>query len=200
MTVAGLVLAGGGSTRMGREKALVPLAGQPMLAHVIARLGPQVGPLALNANGDPARFASFGLPVVADDRPDTGPLGGVEAGLDWAARLASPPRLLVTVPVDGPLLPADLVTRLAEVAGEADRIVIAASGDRDHPVFALWPVALATMLADWRRTAKSQGVRGFLAAVGFSVATWPVAAGGPDPFFNVNAPDDLIRAEAWLAV
>ncbi|SHG03016.1 molybdenum cofactor guanylyltransferase [Kaistia soli DSM 19436] len=199
MTIAGLVLAGGGSTRMGRDKALVPLADEPMLAHVIARFGPQVGPLALNANGDASRFDGFGLPVVADDRPDTGPLGGVQAGLDWAATLPSPPRFLVTVPVDGPLLPIDLVARLVATAGSEDRIVIAASGERDHPVFALWPIARAAALRSWRKTAKSHGVRGFLAAEGFAVATWPVAADGFDPFFNVNAPDDLDRAEAWLA-
>ena len=199
MTIAGLVLAGGGSVRMGREKAFVPIAGQPMLAHVIARIGPQVGPLALNANGDPDRFAGFGLPVIADDRPDTGPLGGVAAGFAWAAGLEHPPRLLVTVPVDGPLLPADLVARLTEIAGHDERVVIAASGDRDHPVFALWPLTLAKRLDAWRKTARSQGVRGFLSATGFAVASWPIGADGRDPFFNINAPDDLRKVETWLA-
>ncbi len=199
MTIAGLVLAGGGSTRMGRDKAFVPLAGQPMLGHVIARFGPQVGSLAINANGDPDRFSGFGLSVVADDRPDTGPLGGILAGLRWAADLADRPRSIVTVPVDSPFVPQDLVTRLVEAQAGEPLVVIAASGDRDHPVFGLWPLDIADRLAEWRLTARSQGVRGFLAAEGFSVATWPIAGGTLDPFYNVNTEDDLLRAEAWLA-
>lgn len=199
MTIAGLVLAGGNSTRMGRDKALVTLGGAPLLARVAGRLGPQVGPLAVNANGDPDRLAGFGLTVIADDRPDTGPLGGVLAGLSWAATLGSRPRALVTVPVDGPFLPRDLVARLAAVQADAGQIVIAASGDRDHPVFGLWPLPAAGPLEEWRRTARSQGVRGFLAARGFAVATWRLPDRGPDPFFNVNAPADLAEAEAWLA-
>ncbi len=199
MTIAGLVLAGGGSRRMGRDKAFVPLAGRPMLAHVLDRIGPQVGAVAVSANSDAARFAAFGLPVIADDRPDTGPLGGVAAGLAWAATLTERPRLLVTVPVDGPLLPADLVAQLVAASDSSDRVIIAASGERDHPVFALWPVALADRLALWRQSAKSQGVRGFLASTGFAVASWRIAADGFDPFFNANTPADLARVEAWLA-
>ena len=199
MTIAGLVLAGGASRRMGSEKAFVPLAGAPMLAHVIRRFAPQVGPLAINANGDPARFADFSLPVVGDDKPDTGPLGGVLAGLRWAAGLDGV-RHLATVPVDSPFLPGDVVNRLAAVSRASDgTVAIAASGERDHPVVALWPIELVDRLDDWRRTAKSHGVRGFLAATGFTVVAYPLPQGGPDPFFNVNTTEDLSAASQWLA-
>ncbi len=199
MTIAGLVLAGGNSTRMGRDKAFVPLAGRPMMAHVLARFGPQVGSLAINANGAPDRFAGFGLPVVADDRPNTGPLGGILAGLRWGASLADRPRAIVTVPVDSPFIPEDLVERLVAAQAGQPLVVIAASGERDHPVFGLWPLGIADRLAAWRLTARSQGVRGFLSAEGFAVASWRLADAAADPFYNVNTEDELRRAEAWLA-
>lgn len=198
-TIAGIILAGGTSRRMGSDKAFAMLAGRPLVAHAASRLAPQVGPLAINANVEPQRFDGLHLPVVADDSPDTGPLGGVLAGLRWAAGHPQAPRHLVTVPVDGPFIPADLVARLSDVGGASGTIVIAASGERDHPVFALWPLEMAERLAAWRLTAKSHGVRAFLAATGFAVASWPLPALGPDPFFNANTPDDLARAEAWLA-
>jgi molybdenum cofactor guanylyltransferase len=200
MTIAGLVLAGGQSRRMGREKAFLPLGGRPMLAYAIERLAPQVEGLAINANGDPARFAGFGLPVIADDQPDTGPLGGVLAGLLWAASLSSRPDHLVTVPVDSPFLPEDLVARLSAAArGNPEGIVIAASGDRDHPVFGLWPLDICERLATWRRSATSHGVRSFLASVGFTVVAFPTTAGTPDPFLNVNTPAEHEETEGWLA-
>ncbi|MCX5479894.1 molybdenum cofactor guanylyltransferase MobA [Kaistia geumhonensis] len=198
-TIAGIILAGGTSRRMGSDKAFVTLGGRPLVAHAVDRLSRQVGPLAINANVEPERFGRFRLPIVADDSPDTGPLGGVLAGLRWATDHPQAPRHLVTVPVDGPFIPSDLVARLREAASASGTVAIAASGDRDHPVFALWPVQMADRLADWRLTAKSHGVRAFLAATGFAVATWPLPAIGPDPFFNANTPDDLARAEAWLA-
>lgn len=199
MRVAGLVLAGGQSRRMGRDKALLPLGGRPMIAHVLERLAPQVGPMAINANGDSARFADFGLPVLADDLPDTGPLGGVLAGLLWAEALEPRPDALLTVPVDSPFIPQDLVARLATAEAHEGGIVIAASGDRDHPVVGLWPTGLSSRLAEWRRGARSHGVRAFLAACGFTVVKFPLRTGDPDPFLNVNTPEELARAEGWLA-
>lgn len=199
MSVAGVILAGGNSLRMGREKAFVHLGGRPLIEHVIDRFAPQVAPLAINANGDAHRFAAYALPVLADDEPDTGPLGGILAGLRWAASLPGKPAYVATAPIDSPFLPGDLVARLE--AGRAGRplIAIAASGDRDHPVFGLWPVALANPLADWRRTAKSQGVRAFLAASGYTVVGFDVPPGGPDPFLNANTPEELDAAARWLS-
>ena len=145
-TVAGVLMAGGQSRRMGGgDKCLRALAGKPILAHVIARARPQVGPLLLNANGDPARFAGFGLPVVADVVGDfAGPLAGVLTGLEWAAAQAPEPAWLASFATDAPFLPADLVARMADaVEAEGADMACAASNGRDHPVFGLWPLGLA---------------------------------------------------------
>ena len=145
----GLLLAGGRATRMGGgDKGLRLLAGRPILDHVIERLRPQLSRLLLNANGDPARFAAYGLPVVGDSPPDfAGPLAGVLAGLEWAAREAPDCPLLLSAPTDAPFLPRDLVRRLwAGREAEGADIAMAASGGRTHPVVGLWPVALAPAL------------------------------------------------------
>jgi molybdopterin-guanine dinucleotide biosynthesis protein A len=185
---------------MGREKALLPLGGRPMIEYVVGRLLPQVDRIAINANGDPARFSSLGLPMLPDDEPDTGPLAGVLAGLLWAESLVPAPAFLATVPVDSPFLPADLVRRLTAASREnPGGVVIAASGERDHPVVGLWPVGLSGTLAEWRRSAKSHGVRSFLATIGFTVVAFPFPASAPDPFLNVNTPEEHARAEGWLA-
>src|SRR5579859_1574255 len=148
MGPAGLVLAGGLARRMGGgDKALLPLAGRPLLAHVLDRV--RLGPIAISANGDPARFSQFGLPVLPDGIPDqAGPLAGILAGLEWAAALPEVDHL-ISVPADTPFLPPDLVARLIAARDAADaEIALAASGGRLHPVVGLWPVALA---ADLRR-------------------------------------------------
>jgi molybdopterin-guanine dinucleotide biosynthesis protein A len=193
----GLILAGGGARRMGGgDKALLPLAGRPLLAHVIDRLAPQVGPLALGANGDPARFAGFGLAVVPDGEPGQGPLGGLLAGLDWAASLGAP--ALVTAAVDTPFLPRDLVARLRAAAGPAGIAIAAADGGdgpERHPTAGLWPVALrAALKADLATGERRLGA--WAAARGCALARFPDAAA----FFNVNTPSDLVHAEAMLAV
>lgn len=195
MTIAGLVLAGGSSLRMGHDKAFAPLSGGTMLGKIVERLSGQVGPLAVNANGDPVRFSTLGLPVLPDDKPDTGPLAGILAGMRWAETLPSRPEFLATVPVDTPFIPDDLVARLDAARGGLRMIVIAGSGDRDHPVIGLWPIALADALAEWRLTARSLGVRGFLAAHGFTVVSFPYVTPGTDPFFNVNSPEQLAEAQ-----
>lgn len=199
MTIAGLILAGGESRRMGREKAFVTIAGLTLLDRVIAQFSDQVGALAINANGDPGRFARHGFPVVPNDRPSSGPLAGVLAGMRWAEKLPTRPRYLATVPIDAPFMPGDLVARLDAARGASALVAIAASGDRDHPVFGLWPIAFADRLDAWRQSARSQGVRGFLAATGFAVVQYPLPERGPDPFFNVNTPENAAEAEGWLA-
>lgn len=199
MTIAGLILAGGNSQRMGREKAFVRLGGIPLVEHAIHRLGRQVNALAINANGDGSRFAPYRLTILPDDRPDTGPLAGVLAGLRWAATLPERPEFVATVPIDTPFFPTDLVAQLDTGRGGERRITIAASGDRDHPVIGLWPLAIADALEEWRLTAKSQGVRAFLASCGFAVVNFELPPLGPDPFVNLNTHEELDEAEAWLS-
>ena len=194
--VAGVLLAGGLSRRMGGgDKTLKPLGGRPVLAHVIDRVRPQVAALALNANGDPARFAEYGLPVVADTVEGfAGPLAGVLAGLDWAARAAPECRWLLSAPTDAPFLPKDLAERLVAASARAE-VVVAASGGRSHPVAALWAMSLREAL----RAALARGIRKVedftrdhrLASVEFP--TEPV-----DPFFNLNRLEDLDEAERLL--
>lgn len=195
-TTMGVILAGGLATRMGGgDKALLPLGGRPMLAHVIERLRPQVAGIVLNANGDPARFSAFGLPVIADPVPDfPGPLAGVLAGLNRAVDAGA--ARIATVAADTPFLPHDLVARLDAEAGADDSIALAATASGLHPTFGLWPVSLRAALArdlagGVRRVgawAESMGARRVL------FRDLPV-----DPFFNINTPDDLTRAEELLA-
>ncbi|TMV51016.1 molybdenum cofactor guanylyltransferase, partial [Thioclava sp. BHET1] len=139
--IAGVILAGGQSRRMGGDpKGLRPLAGRPMIAHVIARIAPQLGPLAINANAP--GYEGFGLPILPDSLPDfPGPLAGILTGLDWAAGLPGITHLM-TVATDTPFLPRDLVARLAGAA-EGSRPALAASDTGLHPVIGLWPVDLA---------------------------------------------------------
>lgn len=199
MRVVGLLLAGGQSRRMGGgDKALRPLGGISLLERVIERLGPQVEALVLNANGDPARFAKFALPVVADSVPDfAGPLAGVLAGLDWtAARRADCP-FIVSVATDAPFLPADLVTRLTtELEAAGADLACAASAGRAHPVFGLWPVRLRE---DLRRAVLDDGVRKVDEwTARYRLVTVPFADRPIDPFFNANRPEDLAAAAELL--
>jgi molybdopterin-guanine dinucleotide biosynthesis protein A len=179
----------------GGDKSLLSLGGRSILAHVIDRLGRQAAPLALNANGDPARFAEYGLPVVPDSVDGfAGPLAGVLAGLDWAAGQGA--THIVTAAADTPFFPTDLVTRLtaaADASGMPIALAATPEGDRTarHPTFGLWPVALRDDL----RAALADGTRKVVAWTdrhGAATALFPVD--GADPFFNVNTPDDLTRA------
>jgi molybdopterin-guanine dinucleotide biosynthesis protein A len=197
--VVGLLLAGGQSRRMGGgDKALRLLEGMPLLERVIERLRPQVDTLVLNANGDPARFARFGLPVVADSVPGfAGPLAGVLAGLDWTAAHRPDSPFIVSAASDAPFLPADLVARLmaAFEAEEAD-LACAASGGRAHPVFGLWPLRLredlrSAVVEDGVRKVDEWTARHRLVTVSF--ADRPI-----DPFFNANSPEDLETAAELL--
>lgn len=189
----GVVLAGGLARRMGGgDKPLRLLGGRPMLDHVLDRLAPQVAAIALNANGEAARFAAYALPVWADTLPDhPGPLAGILAAME-----ASPLPWVVTVPGDSPFLPRDLVARLhrvREAAGVA--LACAASGGFTHPPIALWPTSLA---ADLRAaiTAGERKIDRWTARHGVATAEWPTAP--HDPFFNANTPEELAEAETIL--
>jgi molybdopterin-guanine dinucleotide biosynthesis protein A len=196
--VGAVVLAGGQGRRMGGvDKALVPLGGRPLIAHVLARLAPQCPVIAISAAGDPARFAGFGLPVVADATDDfAGPLAGTLAGLDAAAAAAPPFDLVLSVPVDTPALPRDLVARLmAARQAEQAEVAMAASAGRPHPAVALWPIGCRE---DLRRAlaAGERQVRAVAQRYRLAVADW--SALPFDPFLNINTPADLAGAEAVL--
>ncbi|MBX3566967.1 MAG: molybdenum cofactor guanylyltransferase MobA [Rhizobiaceae bacterium] len=198
---AGVILCGGRSSRMGGgDKTLLRLGDATLLDHIVARLRTQLTHLAVNANGDPQRFAAFGLPVLADTRGGfAGPLAGVLAALDWAATLGC--GHVLTVPGDAPFIPATLVARLAEGA-DADHVVaVAASAGRRHPVAALWPVAMAGDLAAFLDDQPSRRVNDFLALHPVrEVAFDPVRVGAAeiDPFFNINSSDDLAEARRMI--
>lgn len=196
MRIFGLILAGGAGRRFGgKDKAMLPLAGVPLLTHLSRRLGPQVEDLALSANGDPARFADFDGPILADESAERlGPMAGVLAGLNWLA--ASGGTHLVTASVDTPFIPGDLLPRLLLAAEGGGGFAIAQSGGRIHPTCALWPLRLHAPL----RQALASGERRigqWASAQGAAIAAFPGSE--PDPFFNINTAEDLAQAEAWLA-
>jgi molybdopterin-guanine dinucleotide biosynthesis protein A len=197
----GLVLAGGLARRMGGgDKGLIRIGGETILERALARLGPQCAGLVINANGDPARFARFGLPVVADDVEGfAGPLAGILAGLDWLAANAPGIEWLASVPGDCPFLPRDLVGRLhaaREAAGAP--LGCAKSGDWRHPVVGLWQVGLRE---DLRHALVAEGLRKievWTARHGVGLAEWP--AEPVDPFFNVNTPEDAAQAQRFAVL
>jgi molybdenum cofactor guanylyltransferase len=197
----GLVLAGGLARRMGGgDKGLIRIGGATILERALARVGPQCAGVIINANGDLARFARFGLPVVADDVEGfAGPLAGILAGFDWLAANAPATAWLASVPGDCPFLPRDLVRRLhAARAAAGVPLACAKSGDWRHPVVGLWPVDLR---ADLRRALVAEGLRKievWTARHGVALAEWP--AEPVDPFFNVNTPEDAAQAQRFAAL
>lgn len=196
----GVLLAGGQSRRMGGgDKCLRPLGDRTILEHVIDRIRPQVGPLILNANGDPNRFQSYGLPVVADVVDGfAGPLAGVLTGLRWAEINAPQCEWLLSVPTDAPFVPKNLATSLRqEISAQGAQLACATSRGRTHPVVALWPVALAdaleqALVGEDIRKIDRWTARYRLVEVSFDDT-------GVDPFFNANRPEDLAIAERLLA-
>jgi len=204
--ITGAILAGGLSRRMGGgDKGLIELAGRPMIAHVIERLTPQCSRLVLNANGEPERFATLGLPVAADTVGGfVGPLAGVLAGMRWSVAFAPKSTHILTASADAPLVPRDLALRLAEgLAGKPDAcIALAASGGHLHPVIGLWPVALADDL----EAALGEGLRKVLAwtdrhgTVAVEFAFLEAAGERVDPFFNANTPEELAEARRLVTL
>lgn len=197
--IVGAVLAGGLSRRMGGgDKPLRLMGGRTILDHVLDRFAPQCDALVLNANGDPRRLEQYRLPVVADPVEGfAGPLAGILAALDWTATNRPDAPLVATVPGDCPFLPRDLVERLlAARRAEGTDIALAASAGRTHPVAGLWPVACREAL---RRALVAEDLRkvsAWTARHSVALAAWPTEP--VDPFFNVNAPDDLTQAGRLL--
>lgn len=200
MNIVGILLAGGLSRRMGGgDKNRLLLNGKPILTHVIDRVRPQVSSLVLNANGDPERFAQFGLPVAADVVDGhAGPLAGILTGMDWAARNVPACRWIATFPTDAPFLPTDLVEKLfAELSRQDAELACAVSDGRTHPPIAVWSVGLrealrTAMLEEDMRKIDRWTARHDIVHVEFDAA-------GVDPFFNVNKPENLEEAERYVA-
>ena len=208
-TVVGVLLAGGLSRRMGGgDKCLRDLGGKPILARIIERVAPQVGTLVLNANGDPARFAAFDLPVAADVVEGyAGPLAGVLTGMEWAAANAPGAAWVASFACDTPFLPEDMVARLlaaieaARSDGGGADMACAVTHGRTHPVFGLWPVALRgalrkAMVEEEIRKVDLWTGRYKLVEVAFPDVATP--AGPLDPFFNTNRPEDMAEAAQYL--
>jgi molybdenum cofactor guanylyltransferase len=208
-SITGVLLAGGQSRRMfagsdtSGDKGLLDVAGRPLLAHVIARLTPQVGTCVINANGDPTRFVPFGLPVCPDTvMGHVGPLAGVLAGMRWSTMHVPDATHIATVSTDAPFVPDDLVSRLqAALVETGASIALARSGGELHPVIGLWPVALADDL----EASLQAGLRKVLAWTdrhGTTAVDFEFVALGDravDPFFNANTPEELDEARALLA-
>jgi len=197
--VAGVILAGGLARRMGGgDKSLLTLGDKPLLDRVIERAGSQVDTLVLNANGDPTRFADYGLPVAADVVPDfAGPLAGILTGMHWVRDNAPECEWLVSFASDTPFFPEDLVQRLLQqVEQENAPLACAVSDGQNHPVFGLWSVSL---LDDLHKAVVDEEIRKILrwtdrykcSQVNFSIEPF-------DPFFNINRPEDLQAAEQFL--
>lgn len=199
--VAGIVLAGGLSRRMGGvDKSLLAIDGETLVERVVARLRPQLGAIAINANGDPDRFGKLGLPVVADPiEGHAGPLAGVLAGMEWAMSVEPIPSHIVSVACDSPFFPDDLVVRfLAANQGRSDRIVLARSGGKTHPVFGLWPLDLHSALATFMAETETFKVLAFTDQCDSKYAEFDMLRFKDrtiDPFFNANTRGDIDLAQ-----
>jgi molybdopterin-guanine dinucleotide biosynthesis protein A len=197
----GVLLAGGLARRMGGgDKPMRTIGGRTILARVIARLAPQCDGLILNANGDPARFAAFGLPVIADTVKDfPGPLAGILAALDWTAESRPDVEWVLSAAADCPFLPRDLVARLhrARIAQGA-QLAVAASAAQTHPVIGLWSVSLREELRHALVQEDIRKIDRWTARYKLATVTWP--AEPLDPFFNANTMDDIAEAERLAAL
>jgi molybdenum cofactor guanylyltransferase len=191
--VAGVILAGGRSRRMGTDKTRLRIGGQSMLERVADRLKAQTGWLVLGVNNDSGPAGPAGLPVAPDEGAEFGgPLFGILSGLKWARRNTDA-KWIVSAPADAPFLPGDLVVRLRAGLTQDAEIAVARSLDRVHPIIALVPVSLADALETWLADPSQRAAKSWLATRRWTAVDFP-ADGGLDPFFNVNTPDDLATA------
>jgi molybdopterin-guanine dinucleotide biosynthesis protein A len=192
----GVLLAGGLARRMGGgDKPMRQIGGRSILERVIARLRSQCDGLILNANGDPARFSEFGLPVIADTVEDfPGPLAGILAALDWAAANRPNVEFILSAAADCPFLPRDLVVRLHRARIEQNaQLAVAASDGQSHPVIGLWSVGLRDELRHSLVVEDIRKIDRWTARYKLATVEWPVDE--LDPFFNANTMDDIAAAE-----
>ncbi|WP_213769446.1 molybdenum cofactor guanylyltransferase MobA [Bradyrhizobium sp. dw_78] len=199
--IPGVLLAGGLSRRMGGgDKPMRRIGGRTILERVIARLSPQCDGLVLNANGDPARFAGFGLPIIPDTVENfPGPLAGILAALDWIAARRPEVSFMLSAAADCPFLPHDLVTRLYEaLVQENAQLAVAASGGQSHPVIGLWSVALRDELRHALVVEDVRKISRWTARYRLATVSWPATP--LDPFFNANTTDDITEAERLAAL
>ena len=199
--IPGVLLAGGLARRMGGgDKPMRQIGDRTILERVIARLKPQCGELILNANGDPARFARFGLPVIPDTVENfPGPLAGILAALDWAAAHRPGVSIVLSAAADCPFLPRDLVARLnAALVNEDAQLAVAASNGQSHPVIGLWSVALRDELRHALVQEDIRKIDRWTARYRLATVTWPTKP--LDPFFNANTMDDIAEAERLAAL
>ena len=197
----GVLLAGGLARRMGGgDKPMRTIGGRTILDRVIARLQPQCDGLILNANGDPARFAGFGLPVIADTVENfPGPLAGILAALDWAAINRPEVKWVLSAAADCPFLPRDLVARLHQARADEDaELAVAASDGQSHPVIGLWNVDLREPLRHALVVEDIRKIDRWTARYRLATVEWP--ADPLDPFFNANTMDDIAAAERLAAL
>ncbi len=188
-----VIICGGSARRFGSNKILATLAGRPVLAHVMARVRPQVLDMAINGPQDV--YGAFGLPVLGDDFPDAGPLAGILAAMDWAA--AQGKDAVLTVAGDTPFVPQGWAARLDHAAMEA--ICVPRVDGRAHYLSGLLPVGLAGDLRAVLEQGQNRRVQDFIATHTHAFVDFDVAH-GVDPFFNVNRPEDLVKAEAILGL
>jgi len=195
-SLAGVILAGGRSRRMGGAvKALMPLADRPLLGYAIDQVNPQVDELLLSVGKTSEAFAEFNLPQLADPKPDGGPLGGllsamrrIRPGFDW----------LLLVPCDAPFIPADLAVKLLACAKQNARpAAVVCYQSEIQPTFSIWS---STLLPRLDRAVLEQGMAGlkqFLGVIEFAELDWPRSE--PPPFFNINDQEALRKAGGYLA-
>jgi molybdopterin-guanine dinucleotide biosynthesis protein A len=201
LDIPAVLLAGGLARRMGGgDKPMRRIGGRTILDRVIARLKPQCGELILNANGDPARFAEFGLPVIADTVKDfPGPLAGILAALDWTAANRPNVPFILSAAADCPFLPRDLVARLDRARGEENaQLAVASSGGQSHPVIGLWSVALRDELRHALVVEDIRRIDRWTARYKLATVSWPTVP--LDPFFNANTMDDIAEADRLAAL
>jgi molybdopterin-guanine dinucleotide biosynthesis protein A len=191
-----VLLAGGLARRMGGgDKPMRTIGGRTILERVIARLKPQCDGLILNANGDPARFAAFGLPVIADNVADfPGPLAGILAALDWVAVNRPEVEWVLSAAADCPFLPRNLIARLHRARAEENaQLAVAASDGQSHPVIGLWRVDLREELRHALVEEDIRKIDRWTARYRLATVSWPTEP--VDPFFNANTVDDIAEAE-----
>lgn len=197
-----VILAGGQGRRMESDtlKPLIELAGRPLIAHVIDRILPQVSAAVISINSGQDQFKTFKIPTTKDTVNDgvngqKGPLAGILAGLDWAAKNCPKATHVVSVPADAPFIPRDLVTAMLEALPEQKGLARAKSFGRRHPVIGLWPLEIRPDLRDQLANHDVRKIDRFTSNYNIAEAEFD---GIPDPFFNINTQQDLITANRIL--